>query len=65
MPNEQTMRGMMAQGGTAYWKDIKGLWSKDFTFRPDANNAGYGVYIWTNKADLDKYLEGPIWGMMS
>ena len=56
---------MMASGGTAYWKGIKGLWTKDFTYRPEANDAGYGVYIWTNKADLDEYLQSPTWGMMT
>lgn len=56
---------MMAGGGTAYWKGIKGLWTKDFTYRPDANDMGYGAYIWTNKADLDEYLKSPTWGMMT
>jgi hypothetical protein len=32
------MRTMMAGGGTAYWKGIKGLWTKDFTYRPDDND---------------------------
>lgn len=51
--------------GTGYWKGLKGLWTKDFTYRPDANDAGYGFYIWTNKADLDEYLKGQVWGMMT
>jgi hypothetical protein len=37
-PSADAMRTMMAGGGTAYWKDIKGLWTKDFTYRPDARD---------------------------
>jgi len=65
VPDAEAVRKMMAAGGTAYWKDLKGLYSKDFTFRLDNNNAGYGFYIWTNRADLDEYMKGQVWGMMS
>jgi len=65
VPDAEAMKKMMGNGGTAYWKDIKGLRTKYFTFRPDDNNKGYGFYIFTNRADLDEYLKGPVWGMMS
>lgn len=65
IPNADAMRKMMAGGGTAYWKDIPGLRTKDFTFMPDNNNAGYGFYIFTNRADLDTYMKSETFGMMN
>lgn len=65
VPNEEAMKKMMANGGTAYWVDIPGLRTKDFTFQPDNNNAGYGFYIFTNRKQLDEYMKGPVFGMMT
>lgn len=51
IPNAEAMRTMM-ESGTEMWKGIKGLRTKDFTFREDANNLGYGFYVFTNTTDL-------------
>ena len=51
--------------GTIPWKNIPGLWTKDFTYRPEANDSGYSFYVWTNKKDLNNYLEGEVWPLLS
>lgn len=65
IPNAAAMKAMMEGGGTAMWKGIKGLRTKEFTYREDANQAGYGFYTFTNKADLDAYMKSPTFAMMS
>lgn len=37
IPNAAAMKAMMEGGGTAMWAGIKGLRTKEFTYREDAN----------------------------
>jgi hypothetical protein len=56
-------RHVLANGGTAPWKGLPGLRNKYFTLYGDSMGAGF--YTWTNKHDLEEYMESELWEGMS